>query len=128
MNYIALLRGINVGGHKKIKMAELRQALESSGLTNVQTYIQSGNITLQSEVSPTSLEAHIKKIIHTRFFFEVPVVIRTAEEWRHIVQKVPYDVENYLNKSMWCFYISPLNHKTSAYFLHSVLTKMYLAV
>lgn len=46
MNYVALLRGINVGGHNKIKMADLREALIPLGLQNIRTYIQSGNILL----------------------------------------------------------------------------------
>lgn len=46
--YIALLRGINVGGHNKLKMADLRKMLESMGLTRVQTYIQSGNVLFES--------------------------------------------------------------------------------
>lgn len=47
--YIALLRGLNVGGHKIIKMVELKQMFESIGLTQVKTYIQSGNIVFESE-------------------------------------------------------------------------------
>ena len=46
--FIALLRGINVGGHKKVPMAELRELLTKIGLENVQTYIQSGNVVFQS--------------------------------------------------------------------------------
>jgi uncharacterized protein (DUF1697 family) len=46
--YSALLRGINVGGHKKVPMAELRELLTKSGLENVQTYIQSGNVIFHS--------------------------------------------------------------------------------
>ncbi|EPR73829.1 hypothetical protein ADIWIN_1189 [Winogradskyella psychrotolerans RS-3] len=46
--YIALLRGINVGGHKKVPMAELKELLSKSGLNNVKTYIQSGNVIFQS--------------------------------------------------------------------------------
>ena len=47
--YIALLRGINVGGNNKLPMKELRALLEENGLKHVQTYIQSGNIVFQSE-------------------------------------------------------------------------------
>lgn len=49
--YIALLRGINVGGHNKIKMADLRKMLEHMGLARVQTYIQSGNVLFESAES-----------------------------------------------------------------------------
>ena len=60
--YIALLRGINVGGHKKILMADLRNLLEKLNFKNVQTYIQSGNVVFQSsDVSTAFLETIIKK-------------------------------------------------------------------
>jgi len=48
--YIALLRGINVGGHKKTPMAELRSLLEQKGFKDVKTYIQSGNVVFQSSM------------------------------------------------------------------------------
>ncbi len=53
--YIALLRGINVGGKNKIKMAELRESLKATGLENVRTYIQSGNILFQSDKQTNQL-------------------------------------------------------------------------
>ena len=55
--YIALLRGINVSGQKKIKMAELREQLTGLGLTAVQTYIQSGNIVFSPELPAAKQEA-----------------------------------------------------------------------
>lgn len=78
--YIALLRGINVGGHKKVPMAQLREVLTSSGLENVQTYIQSGNVIFQSSEEDTkALESSIEKSINDYFNFEVPVLVRTRE-------------------------------------------------
>ena len=59
--YIALLRGINVGGHKKVPMAELRELLTNSKLKNVQTYIQSGNVVFQSS-NKDSKNFHVAKI------------------------------------------------------------------
>ena len=64
MTYIALLKGINVGGHKKVPMAELRELLTKSGFENVQTYIQSGNVLLRSsEKNIQKIEDTIKKSI-----------------------------------------------------------------
>ena len=60
--YIALLRGINVGGHKKVPMAELRELLTKSGFQNVQTYIQSGNVVFQSSEKASELEKIIQKV------------------------------------------------------------------
>lgn len=89
--YIALLRGINVGGHKKIKMAELREMLQQIGLKEVATYIQSGNIVFVSEeVSVEKLEAQIKKCILDRFHFEVPVLLFTNRDFARILETSPF--------------------------------------
>ena len=75
--YIALLRGINVSGHKKVPMAELREILSKVGFVNVQTYIQSGNVIFQSiEEDTQKLTDIIQKEIKDHFGFEVPVLIK----------------------------------------------------
>ncbi|MBU2912881.1 DUF1697 domain-containing protein [Reichenbachiella agariperforans] len=73
--YVALLRGINVSGQKKIKMAELKVALEAAGLQSVQTYIQSGNIVFESEESEEQAAARIEGAIYGAYNFEVPTVV-----------------------------------------------------
>ncbi len=76
--YICLLRGINVGGHKKIKMAELKTLFTSLGYNDVVTYIQSGNIIFKShETSIDEITAVIKKAIVSTYGFEVPVFVLT---------------------------------------------------
>jgi uncharacterized protein (DUF1697 family) len=92
--YIALLRGINVGGHNIIKMAELRQLLESMGLGKVKTYIQSGNVLFESEEGATSLIQRIEEEIRTTFGFPVPVILRTAEALNQIIQDCPYSPDS----------------------------------
>ncbi|PRX56477.1 DUF1697 domain-containing protein [Flagellimonas meridianipacifica] len=89
--HIALLRGINVGGHKKIKMAELREVLSCNGFQEVQTYIQSGNIIFQTK-SQTSLELakKIKQLIEDKFGFQVPVLVITAGELRNLLDNNPF--------------------------------------
>jgi uncharacterized protein (DUF1697 family) len=89
--YIALLRGINVSGQKKIKMADLRKILENQGFNKVQTYIQSGNVIFKSEVSNASdLEKKIKKGIEDAFNFDVPVLVKTLTELSQILDESPY--------------------------------------
>ncbi len=89
--YIALLRGINVGGHKKIPMAELRALLTDSSLKNVKTYIQSGNVIFQSNQKDISkLEDKIKKAIRVQFGFEVPVLVRSVESFQTIFDECPF--------------------------------------
>lgn len=89
--YIALLRGINVSGHKIIKMELLRKAMADSGFNNVSTYIQSGNILFQSnEKDPLVLEKQIADIIKKHFTFDVPVIVITPDELKAVVHNNPY--------------------------------------
>lgn len=74
--HLALLRGINVSGHKMIKMDALKKALESIGFTNVVTYIQSGNVFVTTaEESPTKVGFLIKQEIFKSFGHDVPVIV-----------------------------------------------------
>lgn len=97
-NYIALLRGINVGGHKKVPMAELRASLTKLGLENVTTYIQTGNIFFQSLLEDNkTLEAKIKTSILDHFGFEVSVLVRTRDHVHTIFEKCPFPEEKKVN-------------------------------
>ncbi|MGE7953455.1 DUF1697 domain-containing protein [Lysinibacillus xylanilyticus] len=91
--YIALLRGINVGGHNKIIMAELRSSLEQLGLQNVKTYIQSGNILFESNEHEDILQKKIHDKIKEDFGVSSVVVIRTAEELQQIVRQSPFSAK-----------------------------------
>jgi uncharacterized protein (DUF1697 family) len=89
--YIALLRGINVSGHKIIKMELLRTVLSESSFHKVSTYIQSGNILFQSAHSDVkTIETEIAACIQTHFGFEVPVVVITPEALKTIIENNPY--------------------------------------
>ena len=88
--YIALLRGINVGGHRKVPMASLREFLTKGGLQNVKTYIQSGNIIFQSTERTNELEGIIKKSIQDYFGFEVSVIVKTPEDLKTILDDCPF--------------------------------------
>ncbi|SDR86973.1 Uncharacterized conserved protein, DUF1697 family [Formosa sp. Hel1_31_208] len=91
---IVLLRGINVGGHKKIPMAELRDLLALEGYQNVRTYIQSGNVVLESaEDSLTVIEDTVQKAIHSKFGFDVPVIAKTSKALQLIFDACPFSEE-----------------------------------
>ncbi|MET3656441.1 DUF1697 domain-containing protein [Sporosarcina psychrophila] len=90
---IALLRGINVGGHNKIKMVELRQLFEMLGFSRVQTYIQSGNVLFESDESEQSLIKCIQREIEKVFGCSINVVIRTAAELEWITKNCPFTEE-----------------------------------
>ena len=75
--FISLLRGINVGGHRKIRMADLTGAYEKLGLTNVRTYVQSGNVVFGCAIRSTSkVAALIEQQIQSCFGHDVNVLIR----------------------------------------------------
>ncbi|WP_420603940.1 DUF1697 domain-containing protein [Flagellimonas sp.] len=89
--HIALLRGINVSGQKKIKMAELSRSLEKHGFQQVKTYIQSGNIVFQSKSdNAEELQNRMHHAILADFGFDVPVLILTVEKLIRILKLNPY--------------------------------------
>jgi uncharacterized protein (DUF1697 family) len=89
--YIALLRGINVSGHKLIKMAALRRSLTALGLTKVQTYLQSGNVVFKTASdSADALSGKIEQKILHDFGFTVPVLLRTAQELAKVIVRNPF--------------------------------------
>lgn len=93
-SYCCLLRGINVSGKNKIAMAALRDMCSDLGLINVQTYIQSGNIVLSSELSGTELEEKIASAIHQTFSLTVPVLVVSQKNMLEIRQAFPFDLQD----------------------------------
>ncbi|MBP1839240.1 DUF1697 domain-containing protein [Formosa algae] len=92
ITYVALLRGINVAGQKKVPMAELRALMNELSFKNVQTYIQSGNVVFQtSEQSSAVIERKISEAIQNTFHFEVPVLVKTYSELQTIFEVNPLD-------------------------------------
>jgi uncharacterized protein (DUF1697 family) len=91
VTYVVLLRGINVSGQKKIKMAELRTLLEEEGFEAVATYIQSGNVVLKSALDADRVASGVSAAIEKHFGFAVPAVVRTADELERIVNAVPFE-------------------------------------
>jgi len=91
MKYISILRGINVSGQKKIKMADLRSFYENQGLGEVRTYIQSGNVLFVSETrSKEEIKRIIEEAIKENYGFHVPVDIRTEGEYKKIIEDCPF--------------------------------------
>jgi uncharacterized protein (DUF1697 family) len=90
MVYVALLRGINVGGRTKVAMAALREVCESVGCEDVVTYIQSGNVVLKSKLSADKLRTALETAIAAEFGFSPAVMIRTAKEMAAVIAKNPF--------------------------------------
>src|SRR5271169_5370505 len=88
---ISMLRGVNVGGHNKIKMDALRTLYESLGLRDPQTFIQSGNVIFRTEEHDlVRLARRIEDAIERRFGFRPNVIVRTASELRDVIARNPF--------------------------------------
>lgn len=119
--YIALLRGINVGGHRKVPMAELRSILAKIGLEGVKTYIQTGNIIFQSdEQKKTELERRIQNSILNHFGFEVSVLVRTEQELNSIFENCPLSEDKKINS-----YFAILSHVPNKKLVNEASQKTY---
>ncbi|QPP05985.1 DUF1697 domain-containing protein [Streptomyces bathyalis] len=86
--YAALLRGINVGGHKKVPMGELRNVMAGMGWSDVRTYLQSGNAVFTTDDADPG--DRLERAIEEHFGFEVRCLVRTAEELRTVAAACPY--------------------------------------
>jgi uncharacterized protein (DUF1697 family) len=86
---IVLLRGINLGSTNRIAMPKLREALAEAGFDDVRTYVQSGNVVLESRASPETVARKAKRQIAESFGLDVDVVVRTRDELAEVVRRNP---------------------------------------
>jgi uncharacterized protein (DUF1697 family) len=90
MVYIALLRGINVGGNNKIDMKLLKTAFEQVGMNSVVTYINSGNIIFTDNDHSKSKISHIlEEAIHANFGLQIKVVVRSFDDFKKVMHSLP---------------------------------------
>jgi uncharacterized protein (DUF1697 family) len=87
--HVVLLRGINIGARNRIAMGELREALEDAGFKDVRTYLQSGNVVLESTAKSESVARKCERVIAKRFGLEIAVVARTRADLTRIVKRNP---------------------------------------
>lgn len=89
--YISILRGINVGGKRKLKMDELKALYRKLGFSEVSSYIQSGNVVFQhQEEDPAHLARMISNAIEENFQLNVPVIIRSAQQMQKLLSENPF--------------------------------------
>ncbi|MFA9378334.1 MAG: DUF1697 domain-containing protein [Lachnotalea sp.] len=93
MKYVALFRGINVGGKNIVKMNDLTQLLLDLGLNKVKTYIQSGNAVFESILDEECLQEEIQTGFTKRFGFQSNVMIRSVDEISTLIDQLPFSVE-----------------------------------
>ncbi|HET8838488.1 MAG TPA: DUF1697 domain-containing protein [Flavobacteriaceae bacterium] len=110
---VLFLRGINVGGHKKVPMAELKKMLAKMGFENIQTILNSGNVVFDSkEKAEAVLIEKIADAIQNTFGFSVNVMLRSAEEIKKLIDMEPFKKEE-IDKSTR-LYITFLNKKNTS--------------
>lgn len=92
IRYVALLRGINVSGHKNITMEDLRNFLEMPGIHNIVTYIQTGNVLFNtSETDVDILTKALEKQLEEKLGYRVNVILRTQQELKDVIENNPYE-------------------------------------
>ncbi|KAB8125743.1 DUF1697 domain-containing protein [Gracilibacillus oryzae] len=95
MIYVAVLRGINVGGRNKIDMKQIKQSFERIGFESVKTYINTGNIMFRSDVMEREeLIKKIEAVIVDDFQLDIKAVVRSIEEMDKVVAAIPNEWEN----------------------------------
>ncbi|NLR90232.1 DUF1697 domain-containing protein [Flammeovirga agarivorans] len=99
MKYVCLLRGINVGGKRKILMADLKELITKLGVKEVTTYIQSGNVVFNSgtELNEKEFENTLQQKIKEHYDFDVPVMLINEVDYRDIISKQPFNQDD-INK------------------------------
>lgn len=112
MRYIALLRGINVGGKNKIEMPKLKTAFEKAGFNNVVTYINSGNILFDTDIPESDTKNICEKTIKEHFNLDIPVCIISVSELQETLTHMPNWWDNDIkSKHNAIFVISPMTAK-----------------
>ncbi|MGW6706628.1 DUF1697 domain-containing protein [Streptomyces sp. NPDC054956] len=106
--YAALLRGINVGGNKKVPMAELREVLHDLGHEDVQTYLQSGNAVFSSATkkTPVALARELEAAIEAHFGFEVPCLVVDGAYLRAVAEACPFPAADLEGKQLHATFCS----------------------
>ena len=90
--YVALLRGVNVGGKNKLPMADLRDIFTAAGCAAVQTYIQSGNVVFEAAPDLAGrMPEIVTRAIRQQFDYEIPVVMRSGDALRQVAASSPFD-------------------------------------
>lgn len=115
-SYVALLRGINVGGHAKVPMAALRESFAELGYPDARTFIQSGNVVFDSKGGDTAaLAADIRGQIRADFGLDVVVMLRTKPELDEILAHNPFDGPDFdPSKLAVTFLSAPIGEELSA--------------
>ena len=106
---IVLLRGVNVSGHNKVPMAELRSVLDAAGFTNAKTYIQSGNIALDTDDDPGVVTEQVARLLVDNFGVDVPVASIAQADVAGLLAAAPFDPERNPSHQLIYFPAGPVD-------------------
>ncbi|MEP6946879.1 MAG: DUF1697 domain-containing protein [Acidobacteriota bacterium] len=107
MRYVALLRGINVGGNNMIKMEKLRETVAELGFDNVKTYINSGNVIFDAKkTGDKKLAARIHDAILAEFGFDISVMVRSVDEIKDLIAANPFEGQFDNDKNLHAFFLN----------------------
>ncbi|MFI2741694.1 DUF1697 domain-containing protein [Zhouia sp. PK063] len=133
--YILLLRGINVSGHKKIKMADFKTLLQKEGFYHVRTYIQSGNIVFEyKETDTKKLQQQFEKIIEKHYQFSVACLVISREKLISVFENNPFLPEkSETTKFLHCTFLYEdsgyknyhFNNEADSFILHKNVLYVY---
>lgn len=101
--WIVLLRGVNVGGHNKLVMADVRDALNGAGFERVRTYIQSGNIVLTAQGDADAVTSRVKEVLNESFGLDVQVFTTSKDALVHVIAANPFDGDPSRVMVYFCF-------------------------
>src|SRR5690348_17017594 len=105
INYVALLRGINVGGNARVPMKELQKLCSSFGWSDVQTYLQTGNVSFRA-LGPTGLEVTLEAGLSATFGLTIPVIVREKEILKGHLSHTPFEQASRDDPSHLLLYLS----------------------
>lgn len=115
MKYAALLRGINVGGRNIVYMDQLQSVFKNAGFSNIQTYIQSGNVVFEYAKADTlKITQRIEAALVQKFPFAIKVMVRSHDQLKKIIESVPEDWNTDADMRRYIAFLSPEIDPTEA--------------
>ena len=118
--WICLFRGINVGGNNKLPMKELTKAMLAAGLSDVKTYIASGNVLFRSDLDETALEKLIGDLVETGFEFRPSVFLITLKHLEKVLAENPFRDQEHKGKAQHVFFFKAPPEKVDRDLLDSL--------
>ncbi|WP_194851229.1 DUF1697 domain-containing protein [Nonlabens antarcticus] len=103
IRFVGLLRGVNVGGHNKLPMASLRDALDKTSFQSITTYIQTGNIVFSSKLEEAECEQIISEVLKSDFDLEAPVIVREQSYFETVLKANPFKTRTIDNSKSMSF-------------------------